>query len=127
MIDLEKMFSRALPLPACDQVKVIHVTDDEVPLWLHGLGEWESALPILNMVKRAPGVAILAAVARVHSIAYIFEVHEEAGKLRACGRVMLPAPGHEECAEAELRVLMHRAREAATEAGFNFLSFEKKP
>jgi hypothetical protein len=125
MIDLEEMFKRAATLPSCEAVKTIYVTNAEVPLWLHGLGEWESALPVLSLVKRARGVAIVAGVAQVHSVTYIFIIHEKLGKLRASGTVMLPAPDHTACAEAELRVLMHRAREAATAAGLNFLSMEK--
>jgi hypothetical protein len=125
MIDLEQMFRRAAALPSCEAVKIIAVSDHEIPVWLHGLGEWESALPLLNIVKRARGLAVIAGIAQVHSIAYIFEVHEAAGKLRASGKVMLPAPRHAECAEAELRVLMHRVREAAAQAGLNFLSMEK--
>jgi hypothetical protein len=124
-MNLEEMFARAAALPSCNQVKIIHVSDREIPVWLHGLGEWESALPILNMVKRARGIGIVAAVAQLHSICYVFEVHETLGKLRAEGIVMLPGSGHEECAEAELRVLMHRVREAAARAGRNFLSLEK--
>jgi hypothetical protein len=126
MIDLEEMFARAVPLKCCNYVKAIQVSNREVPLWLRTLDEWDKALPVLNMVKRSAGIGIIAGVGEF-SIAYLFEIHQVAGKLRAHGVVMLPAPSHEECAAGELRVLMHQARESAAAAGLNFLSMEQQP